>query len=113
MAEIHKLSLEEFKLLNKINALALLINNRTKYCVFVRYSGHVDTLEIRICESKKNYTDQVAESDIELYPPRWGYKTLVQRYEEVIETLEHFLKDDGVPYDYLHEVERIEYDYKF
>lgn len=113
MGELHKLSLEEFKLLNKINALALLINNRTKYCVFVRYSGHVDNIDISISESKSYYNNKVAEAIIELYPSGWGNKTLVERYEEVIETLEHFLQDDKIPYDYLHEVERIEYDYKF
>ena len=65
--EFHQLSCEIF-------ALALLVNEETEYCVFVDYSGHVDTMGIRFAESKDNYNKGVFETDI-----RTGYK---KRYKE-------------------------------
>lgn len=103
----------QFSKVNKILGLSVLINEKGKYCTFVRFSGHVDEMEIDVRKSKKHYNEEIARSTFSLKRGRWGNKTLDERFDEVITTLEKFLLEDEVPYDYLQEIERIEYDYKF
>ena len=37
------------------------INDKTKYCAFYQYSGHVESFSVRIAESKNNFTNIVYE----------------------------------------------------
>ena len=52
------------KLACEIFALALLVNEETDYCVFVDFSGHVDSIEVRFAESKQNYNKKIFGTDV-------------------------------------------------
>ena len=45
--------------LQEIFKLCLRINKETEYAAFFNYSGHVECFDIRVTESKKNYTEMV------------------------------------------------------
>lgn len=53
--EVYKSDVERIKLIFEIFALAYLVQDKTKYCVFIDYSGHVDSFCIDIRESKDNW----------------------------------------------------------
>lgn len=53
---------ERIKLILEIMALAYLVNEHTEYCVFINYFGHVDSLDIKIRESKERYNSEVCET---------------------------------------------------
>lgn len=104
---------EQFAKVNKIIGLTLMINEQGKYCTFLRFSGHIDVVEIDIRKSKDEYHDEIADSRISLKGYRWENKTLDNRLDEVIEVLGRFVEEVDIPYDYLREIERIEYNYEF
>lgn len=52
--------METTMLIGEIMVLAHLVNENTDYCVFVDYAGHVGKLSLRLCESKSNYTVELA-----------------------------------------------------
>ena len=88
--------------------LAVLVDQKTDYCVFIRYSGHVQWLEMEIRESKANYDKEVAESRIILHD-----KDFDERYERAKEVLTSILEKGEIHYDMLEKYERIEYGYRF
>jgi hypothetical protein len=47
----------------EIMILGHLIQTRTDYCVFIRYSGHCDHLEVEVRESKKNWQKKMFEAE--------------------------------------------------
>jgi len=53
---------EKLKLVLEIMALAVLVDQQTKYCVFCDYAGHVELLNVSIRENKKKYYNKIAES---------------------------------------------------
>lgn len=55
---------ERQKLIMEIIMLAVLVQENTDYCIFLDYSGHVDSIDVRIRESKKNWQNEVCESRI-------------------------------------------------
>ncbi len=58
---------ERIKLILEIMALAYLVNEHTEYCIFIRYSGHVDSLDIQITENKERYNTTVCESEFKTH----------------------------------------------
>lgn len=103
-----------FQKVNTIQGLALLINMKTEYCVFIQYSGHISGLEISIRASKEHYGEHVADSQVYINEKHYsGKHELYTRLDRIIETLEQFLLDKGIPYEYLRKIERIEYNYRF
>ena len=54
---------ERIKLVIEIMALAYLFQQKTSHCVFIDYSGHVDSLKIEIRESPENYNAELAECE--------------------------------------------------
>lgn len=94
------------KLSCEIFVLALLINERTDYCVFINYAGHVDSIGIRMSESKKNYNEEIFETEIKT--------NFLKRRDENSDDLLNFLKsqrdvmkrileENDLPYDELEE----------
>ena len=46
-----------------IMQLAYLVQTRTPYCVFINFSGHVNSLDIRICKSKGEWQIELLRSE--------------------------------------------------
>jgi 2-keto-4-pentenoate hydratase/2-oxohepta-3-ene-1,7-dioic acid hydratase in catechol pathway len=49
------LNMEKTKLIQEIIFLAMLVQERNGHCVFVNFSGHVESMDISIRKSKKDY----------------------------------------------------------
>lgn len=105
--------LERTKLIIKIMHLAYLVHVKTSYCVFIDFSGHIDTLQLSIRESTERWQNRVL--DTEFYA---SYKAL--RDDEVgagladlqskVAVLERILTEQEVPYcdlDYEEEYVRL------
>jgi acid stress-induced BolA-like protein IbaG/YrbA len=97
---------EKQKLTSEIMTLTYMINETTEYCAFIRFSGHVDDVEIDIAKSKKDYLKSIVSSGFET-------KGSIERLQSVKETLLEILKDKNIDvsnFDY--EIEEIRH-YKF
>jgi len=93
---------EEVRLTIKVLHLAYLVHEKTDYCVFIRFSGHVDRLEIDIRESQVNWETQVLRSEFStkymaLRDARVGEKRA--ELQARIEVLEQILADNEISYD--------------
>ena len=56
-------STDKEKVIQEIMNLAFLVNQRTERCVFIRFSGHVDGLEIDVRKSKENYNTEYCDTE--------------------------------------------------
>lgn len=94
------------KLSCEIFVLALLINERTDYCVFLNYAGHVDSIDIRLMESKENYNERIFETEIKT--------NFLKRHSEQSndplaflksqrDVMKYVLEENELPYDELEE----------
>lgn len=54
------------QLITDVVYLSMMVNYKTKYCVFTEFSGHVDWLEFSICESKENHKNAIVVGCIRL-----------------------------------------------
>lgn len=54
--------LERHKLVIEIMALAYAFQQLTDHCVFIDWSGHVDSLTVEVRESKERYQSPLAET---------------------------------------------------
>jgi len=92
-------------------ALAHMVNQYTNYCVFIHYSGHVQSIDIRICPSKKRFTETALST--EFYT---AYKELSGPDAEIqasIDVLAKILKDGEIPFDDLEYTEQLVKEYTF
>lgn len=95
--------MEKIKLMQEVIFLAMQVQEQTDYCVFVNFSGHVKSLDIDICKSKKDYEKGIAKTHIYL-----NHEGSIDRLKEVKATLLGFLetkKIDTSEMDY--EIEEI------
>lgn len=93
----------------KIMHLAYLVHELTDYCVFVRFSGHIDRLEIDIRQSQEQwqvralettfYTSYKAERDN-------GIELKLANLKSKIAVLEQVLAEGEIPYEELDDHER-------
>lgn len=93
---------EEMKLLIEIFALCMAIQKRTDFGVFVRYSGHVDSFDIEICETKKNWEKKVLQA--EFYTEYKKYTNddtfdSVKWLQAKVAVLKHVLEEHEIPTD--------------
>jgi len=65
-----------YSLYTECALLAALINNKTTYCVFFSYSGHVFNVSMSIRASKENYSKDIADSEFCTWPPGLRQKWL-------------------------------------
>ena len=84
------------KLTAEIMYLSALVNANTELCVFVRYSGHVDVLDVDIAESKENFKSRIFEAD-----SRLDSKKGMESLERVRGELISILTDHKIPYETL------------
>ena len=54
---------EKDKLVMEIMCLAYAVQRNTDYGIFIDYSGHVDSLSIKICPTKEDYRTEIASTD--------------------------------------------------
>jgi hypothetical protein len=97
---------EKQKLTSEIMTLAYMVNETTEYCTFLRFSGHVNNVEITIAKSRKDYLDKIVTSD---FKPNGN----IERLQSAKETLLKILKEKNIDvsgFDY--EIEEIRH-YKF
>ena len=90
---------EEELLIAKIMVLGFLVNQRTDYCVFVRYSGHVHKLEVEIARSKNCYNAVVLDS--EFYTDEKWRESVVRPngfLKTKVAILERILKENDIDY---------------
>lgn len=112
------------QLVTEVVYLSALCNVNTNRCVFINFSGHVQVLEISICESKEEFHKKLASARISLKP----YQSLttdeeiqafeektIQRLLEVRTVLLDFLREGDINPDYFNKhVEVVErYSYTF
>ena len=94
--------LEKNKLLAEIIAFGILINQHTDYCVFVRYSGHVDSINVELCESKRKFNTKIFEDEISTAFSKYYQKdkedvlNIIKTYRDVMKQI---LEDGEIPYD--------------
>jgi len=82
-------------LITEILYLSLLVNSHTDYCVFIRFSGHVDQLEVEICKTKERYQDIVARDG-------FNYKKVSEKeLKSIQDQLTSILNDGEINYDEL------------
>ena len=98
---------ETDKLVLKIMRLAYLIHSAGIYCVFIDFSGHVDSLSIRFVASKDNYRDEMLRTEFYIGPRLSRYHDPVRFLSDKIAVLEAILEKHAIPVD-LCEVEAVE-----
>lgn len=96
-------------LIGEVQALAFLVNQKTKYSVFVRYSGHVEHLGLVICASKEKYTEHI--TDDELYVSGHNSHDVERKLKLLKLRLRKILRDNEVDYNELSYTVREERDY--
>ncbi len=93
---------EETRLVLRIMHLAYLVNQRTDYCVFINFSGHVNSLHVTIAESKKRYDHDVLVSEFstcyKVYRDQ-NAPPLLAELKARSEILERILTEREIPFD--------------
>lgn len=94
---------EWYLLLGEIVILATKVNHWTPFCVFIDYSGHVNTVRISIRRSKKNYNEDVVDSEFEVnnkHPYEWPSRTVsLQELRKKKAFMVEILAKNDIPYE--------------
>ncbi|MFD3271478.1 hypothetical protein ACE3MS_15265 [Paenibacillus dendritiformis] len=96
-------------LIGEVQALAFLVNQKTKYAVFVRYSGHVATLELSIRASKESFTEHITDDNF--YVSGRNSRDVERKLKLLKLRLRKILRDNKVDYNELSYTIREERDY--
>lgn len=97
----------------KLFYLALKIQRHTDKCVFFSIHGHVETMDLKISNSKNNYSYMPVKSDFEIAVKSKEYKynsdseDRLERIFEIIEFYENTLKENNINYDILYPIKEI------
>lgn len=108
------------RLVMKLMNLAYLVQCSTEYCVFINYSGHVDSLDISIRESRKNYSNELAKTHIygweQYYEYYKEYQTKKEKYAALkakIDLFKKILTDYEIDYSMCERETEVNYRYSF
>lgn len=106
---------EKTKLTIELMALAFLVNEETDYCVFIRFSGHIDSMEIEVAASKENYLNKVLHAEFDTAYKEWRKtdQPLIANLKSRIAVLKQILKDGAIDYSELEYQEWTARDYFF
>jgi len=106
---------EKAKLTIELMALAFLVNEETDYCVFIRFSGHIDSMEIEVAASKENYLNKVLRAEFDTAYKEWRKtdQPLIANLKSRIAVLKQILKDGAIDYSELEYQECTARDYFF
>lgn len=81
-----------------------LINQYTDYCVFFDYSGHIDSIDIRIRKSKKEYDKDICETTIRTkYYEYQNEGRMDAMLEAKVDVLKSILDTKEIPYELMEE----------
>ena len=97
---------ERIKLVLEAMTLGYLIQDQTDYCVFMYYSGHVDSFDIDIRESKENWHNKVCETEIkDKFLEIWhkDKEDHLAYLKARISVLKEILETNSIPYEYMEE----------
>lgn len=77
-------------------------SDANEHCVFIRFSGHVDNMEIEVAESKERYNNKLCGSDI--YPIYQDYSKKEPDNPNIHlkaqrDVLKRLLDENEIPYD--------------
>jgi hypothetical protein len=93
--------LEKDRLMIKLLHLGYLVHIRTKYCVFIRFSGHIDQVELQVCESKEKWRNELFTGQVQT-----EFNKLFESEESHLAglkarvlILERILEDEEIPYE--------------
>lgn len=105
---------EKIKLVLEIMSLAILVDQQTDYCVFVDYSGHIESLDIDVSESKENWRNKICKAGI-----RAAFSNYVDKGEENAylksrrDVLREILETHEIPYhemtEHVEEIRKYEF----
>lgn len=107
---------EETRLVIRIMRLAYLVNQNTDYCVFINFSGHVNSLHVTIAESKKRYDHDVLVSEFSTCYKIWRDKNappLIAELKARMDVLERILTEREIPFEELNYEEEYNRLYSF
>lgn len=86
-------------LIMEIMSLAFAVHESTEYCVFIDFSGHVNSLEISIRESVERYQNKVCDTEVySVYKEYYDIGEADAHLKAVRDILKKILKDGEVPY---------------
>ncbi len=95
-------------------ALAHMVNQYTSYCVFINYSGHVQSIDITIGQSKKNYLEYVLQTEFyTAYKEHAGRGNSEAELQAKIEILTRILRENDIPFDDCQYTEELVREYTF
>ena len=97
----------------EIMMLGFAVDRHTPYCVFVDYSGHVESLSIEIRESAKNYTKEISTSEMYIEGKFIYDGDPLAHYKRKRDILKQILEDGKVDLSAFEEVRRTVIDYAF
>lgn len=94
---------KRIKLILEIFTLAYLVQSQTQFCVFIEYSGHVDSFYIDIRESKENWNQRVCATEFEtMFQNRFQSGNKERNEEEWLkckrDILKSILENHEIPY---------------
>ena len=92
---------EEDNLIVEIMKIAYLVHRLTRYCVFIRFSGHINQCEIDIRESKEHWQQEVLSTEFYTEYERlskWEHNPLayLQAKKNILLKI---IEDEEIPYD--------------
>jgi hypothetical protein len=90
------------RLILECMALGYLINRTTEYAVFVNLSGHVDSLDVRICRGKETgYNDELARCEFNLNGKyeKWEFDGANRWLEMKRDMLKEIAETRSIPYE--------------
>ena len=80
-----------------IAKLAVRVNNETDYCVFLYFSGHVDSIGIHVTSSKKDFNNKISGHEFYtvLGEPLEAHRQVsISEIKDVFRSLSRFLDSD-------------------
>lgn len=99
----------------EIMALAYLIQSKTDHVVFIGYHGHVDSMDVRVCESKEQWQKELFRTDFHVKWCQDHYKDgdPLKWLKTKRDVLKHVLEEGEIPYGEMEKIvtELVEYEF--
>lgn len=93
---------ERQRLIVEVMTLAFAVHENTDYCIFIDFSGHVNSFSISIRESKERWQNKVCETELATVIGEYQSAGDVDSYLKAAkDVLTQILKDGEIPYEML------------
>ena len=105
---------ERQRLIVEVMTLAFAVHENTDYCVFIDFSGHVNSCSISIRESKERWQNNVCETELSTAISFYRSAGEIDSYLKAAkDVLTQILKDGEIPYEMLTRHVDTVYNYTF